>query len=62
LEKKLESQVDGTSQLVKDCDLWREKYRKLVKDYNKLSDEAYTLHVDIERLRNRGFIDRLLNR
>lgn len=57
LEAKLESQIDGTSQLVKDCDAWREKYRKLKvkfddehfasvhlhKEYNDLKAERDTL-------------------
>ena len=55
LEKKLESQIEGTSQLVKDCDLWREKYQVLKEKYDELSAEN-------ERLKSRGFIDRLLNR
>ena len=28
-KRKLESQVEGTSMLVKDCDIWRDKYRGL---------------------------------
>lgn len=36
LESKLADQIDGTSRLVKDCDLWREKYRQLVKEHKKL--------------------------
>jgi len=37
LEKKLESQIEGTSQLVKDCDAWREKYRGVVDGYVPVS-------------------------
>lgn len=104
LEKKLASQIDGTSQLVKDCDLWREKYQLLKKQYDKLfplSEDAVSqvekltdsmvesrrlhyeisckygelsaehdrlmgeckqLHAENDRLRSRGFIDRLFNR
>lgn len=69
LEKKLESQIDGTSQLVKDCDLWREKYQILKKKYDELSaghdrlaEECKNLRAENDRLKSRGFIDRLLNR
>lgn len=69
LEKKLESQIEGTSQLVKDCDLWREKYQILKKKYDELSaghdrlaEECKKLRAENDRLKSRGFIDRLLNR
>lgn len=62
LEKKLESQIDGTSQLVKDCDLWREKYRELKKQYDEAVDEANKLRRENDRLMSRGIIDRLFNR
>lgn len=104
LEKKLESQIEGTSQLVKDCDLWREKYQILKKKYDellplsqdavsqvekltdslaesrrlhnetlckygdlsaehdRLAEESKKLRAENDRLKSRGFIDRLLNR
>lgn len=104
LEKKLESQIEGTSQLVKDCDLWREKYQILKKKYDelfplsqdavsqvenlrdslaesrrlhdeisykhgelsaehdRLAEECKKLRAENDRLKSRGFIDRLLNR
>lgn len=39
LEGKLADQIEGTSRLVKDCDLWREKYRTLFKEYGKLKKQ-----------------------
>lgn len=39
LRKKLDEQIDGTSALVKDCDLWREKYQELFKRFNNISDK-----------------------
>lgn len=36
LEKKLAEQIEGTSQLVKDCDAWREKYCELEKQVTGL--------------------------
>lgn len=43
LEKKLAEQIEGTSQLVKDCDAWREKYRELKKKY----DDALHVRNDV---------------
>ena len=104
LRKKLESQIDGTSRLVADCDGWRDKYRKLldekkglekmhddvVEESAKMSEElrelrsrlenaeyelrslsSYNLGLkdsldiavsEIERLRGRGIISRILNK
>ena len=39
LRKKLDEQIDGTSALVKDCDLWREKYQELFNRFNNISDK-----------------------
>lgn len=103
LRKKLESQIDGTSRLVADCDGWRDKYRKLldekkglekmhddvVEESAKMSEELRELRSrleeaenevrslgsynvglkdsldiavsEIERLRGRGIISRILN-
>lgn len=41
LEAKLADQIEGTSRLVKDCDIWREKYQKLFEVYKKLKKERY---------------------
>ena len=38
LEAKLADQIDGTSRLVKDCDLWREKYQKLFAEHKAMLD------------------------
>jgi DNA anti-recombination protein RmuC len=103
LEAKLADQIEGTSRLVNDCDLWREKYQKLFAEYEELKavtneseiirnlrDKNMTLeqsnslmkekldsldsHIkvlesvaekraaEIERLKSRGFWDRVFNR
>jgi predicted RNase H-like nuclease (RuvC/YqgF family) len=36
LQRKLDSQVDGTSRLVQDCDGWREKYWRLLEENKAL--------------------------
>lgn len=36
LEAQLAEQIEGTSRLVKDCYLWREKYQKLFAEYMEL--------------------------
>ena len=36
LEARLNDQIEGTSRLVKDCDEWREKFRKLKAKYKTL--------------------------
>lgn len=46
LEKKLESQIEGTSQLVKDCDAWLEKYCKLEKKLQEATDDFNDLNGD----------------
>lgn len=50
-EKKLESQIDGTSMLVKDCDAWREKYRELLKMYEEQIDGTSRLVGDCDAWR-----------
>ena len=53
LEKKLESQIDGTSKLVADCDGWREKYRNLLDDISKGNvDVVLKDHIDSLRCEN----------
>ena len=49
LEKKLESQIDGTSKLVADCDGWREKYRSVIKEVSHGGDKK-VLREHIEAL------------
>ena len=39
LQEKLESQIEGTSTLVHDCDLWREKYQDLKKRFDDLVEK-----------------------
>ena len=36
LEDKLADQIEGTSRLVKDCDIWREKYQRLFEEHQEL--------------------------
>ena len=69
LQEKLESQIDGTSSLVKDSDLWREKYQKLVKENEEIADKERMLSSDykklekeVSRLKNRGFWARVFNK
>ena len=65
-------QIDGTSRLVKDCDLWREKYQKLFAEHNlllkaadngdsvteMLSDELATLRGKVTQLESsNNFMD-----
>lgn len=46
LEKKLANQIDGTSRLVKDCDLWRERCRELEKKLQEATDDFNDLNGD----------------
>ena len=39
LEAKLADQIEGTSRLVKDCDIWREKYQRLFEEHQELRDK-----------------------
>lgn len=72
LEAKLADQIEGTSRLVKDCDLWREKYQKLFAEHNlllkaadngdsvteMLSDELATLRGKVTQLESsNNFMD-----
>lgn len=52
-EKKLESQIDGTSNLVKDCNGWREKYRSLKAKYEEQIDGTSRLVADCDGWRER---------
>ena len=69
LEKELESQIDGTSRLVKDCDLWREKYRGQLLAGKYLSDQVKDLKAQLsaqelyatETVEQRGLMSRLFN-
>jgi len=53
LDRKFCSQLDGTSALVSDCDLWREKYQSLFED-NKCyaSSNSYMEH-ELDSLREK---------
>lgn len=78
LEAKLADQIEGTSRLVKDCDEWRDKYRKLKVQfgfiasnsgefvpeykYTELLAEKTALQEELDSLRKRGFWARVLNR
>ena len=53
LEKRLGSQIEGTSKLVADCDGWREKYRNLLDDISKGNvDVVLKDHIDSLRCEN----------
>lgn len=52
LEAKLNDQIEGTSRLVKDCDDWREKFRKLKGQYCMLEKSNMYMERELERLRN----------
>ena len=62
LERKLESQIEGTSVLVADCDAWREKYRRLRNDHDATVRQFGELQYRVMELENRGFWSRLFNR
>lgn len=51
LEAKLADQIDGTSLLVKDCDEWREKFRKLKGQNETLEKSNKFLGYAMEKLR-----------
>lgn len=68
MERKLEEQIEGTSRIVQDCDGWREKYRKLVKEVSKncvdkvLKDRIDTLERENDTLsRSNEFMASELN-
>ena len=68
LEAKLEEQIEGTSRIVAECDGWREKYRKLVKEVSKncvdkvLKDRIDTLERENDTLsRSNEFMASELN-
>jgi hypothetical protein len=48
LKSELDSQIEGTSMLVRECDAWREKYR--------------AQSERLARLESRGFWSRVFNR
>lgn len=45
----LESQIDGTSSLVKECDAWREKYRSMISNFEQSNR---LLKEELERFRS----------
>lgn len=51
LRRKLDEQVDGTSRLVADCDLWRAKYRALVDKYDTAERSNGYMHDELVRVR-----------
>lgn len=55
LERDLEDQVVGTGLLVRQCNEWRDGYRELLAENERLGGE-------LERLRARGLWKRILNR
>lgn len=55
-KKKFEEQLDGSSRLVKDCDLWREKYQELVKKYDSLQEKNNLLE------KSNGFLSKETDR
>lgn len=61
LEKKLEKQLEGTSRLVRECDIWREKFRTLLAERDKLAanvrqlEQVNTLQAaEMKVLRRKG--------
>jgi len=68
MERKLEEQIEGTSRIVAECDGWREKYRKMVKEVSKncvdkvLKDRIDTLERENDTLsRSNEFMASELN-
>lgn len=73
---ELESQIEGTSMLVGDCDAWREKYAALEQSHVQLRDELERVKKQrdelsvrcaahetvIRELRSRSFLRRIFNR
>lgn len=52
-EKKLESQIDGTSNLVRDCDIWRDKYRELKAKFDEQVEGTSRLVADCDAWREK---------
>ena len=52
-EKELESQIDGTSNLVKDCDIWRDKYRELKAKFDEQVEGTSRLVADCDAWREK---------
>lgn len=57
LEQLLQEQVDGTSDLVKDCNLWREKYQKLTEENKVLRRQLPEMAREISL--SKGEIEKL---
>lgn len=45
LSEKLEEQISGTSIIVADCDIWREKYRKLYDEFDEYKNNKSNADV-----------------
>lgn len=52
-EKELESQIDGTSNLVRDCDIWRDKYRELKAKFDEQVEGTSRLVADCDAWREK---------
>lgn len=55
LEAKLADQIEGTSRLMKDCYLWREKYQKLFEEHKAVLEGKPMSEYDriaYEKLKN----------
>lgn len=52
-EKELESQIDGTSNLVKDCNIWRDKYRELKAKFDDQVEGTSRLVADCDDWREK---------
>lgn len=52
-EKELASQIDGTGNLVKDCNIWRDKYRELKAKFDELAEGTCRLVADCDAWREK---------
>ena len=51
LENRLSEQIDGSSSLVHDCDLWRDKYQELFASHEAMKSSNGYLEGEVDRLR-----------
>ena len=68
-KRKFEEQLEGTSGLVRDSDIWRENYRDLYEKHEellseaaRLTDECKSWREKYHKIKNRGFWSRVFNR
>ena len=53
LQKELDSQIEGTSNLVRDCDLWRGRYRDLKAKFDEQVDGTSRLVANCDAWREK---------